>query len=1027
MISPLRQTLAFFSASLLAFAPLSAGAQAQSQAPTPATQTGSSQGAPGQAAAPQTPPPQTAPNESQLQFVTKPNPKYAKKISDLGEKALSEGRLEEALTFFQEAARYSPQDNAIIERLATLRSRLVRQHMEAAERDALEGHADTGTEELAKALLIDPTNTIVAERIREMKAMNDQPPAKLDMKVEGLPELKPRSGRQNLDLRGDTKTAYEQVGNSFGIKMTFDPDLQPKNVRLRLDDVDFDTALKVLGVQTGTFFQATTRTTAFVAQDTPEKRRQYSVMAEQTFPLPAAVTNEDMTEALRVLREITVTSHISLDTQNRSITMRDVPERLALAGELLREIEKARGEIMLEVEILEVDRNKAFNLGILPPLPVQLIPLSPQIIAQAEAAQSVGTLLQLLTTVLSNAGISAAPSSSNISSVIPPVLPVGGGYSTFLLYVPAVAAQFSDALTLVHSGRQVLLRAQDGKPASFFLGDRYPITLSLLSGSLGASTPTTSIPIPTNGLLPSTSYSVGVGPVSLTAGDFRDNGLNDLAVLNELDNSISILTNQGAGIFLAATGSPISLGSALTTPPPVPPQITTTQFTGSGFNDLLLTDPLTNSVVVLLSNGDDTFKEAPGSPITVGKQPGAIVTGDFNGNGNQGFIVANFADNTYSVFFGNSDGTFTQATGSPFPLPGGVSGPVAMVTADFNGDGVPDLAIVNQATNNVSILLGNGNGTFTQANNSPITVGKTPVALAAADLIGNSHQDLAVLNQADSTVSILLGNGDGTFSTTPTSNLTTGPTPNAIAISDINGDGIPDIGVTDPTTNSVSVYLGIGGGSFATPFEIPVGSNPTAILPADLAGGATPDVAVTDDPSGTAGQVTVILSPSNLFTTTASPGSTGVAQQPYPGSEYEDIGVKVKATPTVHAGDEVTLQLEFEIRALAGSSVNGIPVITNRTLSQTVRVKEDETTLIGGLLDNEETRSLNGIPGFANLPGVGYAFGQRSDTVQDTELILLITPHKLRLRDRTARPIFIGRDPNPSRTTAAPAPAGRQP
>ena len=104
--------------------------------------------------------------------------------------------------------------------------------------EALEGHADTGTEELAKALLIDPTNTMVAERMREMKAMNDQPPAKLDMKVEGLPELKPRSGRQNLDLRGDTKTTYEQVGNSFGIKMTFDPELQTKNVRLHLDDVD---------------------------------------------------------------------------------------------------------------------------------------------------------------------------------------------------------------------------------------------------------------------------------------------------------------------------------------------------------------------------------------------------------------------------------------------------------------------------------------------------------------------------------------------------------------------------------------------------------------------------------------------------------------------------------------------------------------------------------------------------------------------------------------------------------------------
>jgi len=96
--------------------------------------------------------------------------------------------------------------------------------------------------------------------------------------------------------------------------------------------------------------------------------------------------------------------------------------------------------------------------------------------------------------------------------------------------------------------------------------------------------------------------------------------------------------------------------------------------------------------------------------------------------------------------------------------------------------------------------------------------------------------------------------------------------------------------------------------------------------------------------------------------------------------------------------------LEFEIRALAGSSINGIPIITNRTLSQTVRIKEGLPTIIGGLLDNEETRMLTGLPGFANLPGgAGYFFGQRNATAQDTEMVIVITPHKLRLKDRVYR------------------------
>jgi hypothetical protein len=285
----------------------------------------------------------------------------------------------------------------------------------------------------------------------------------------------------------------------------------------------------------------------------------------------------------------------------------------------------------------------------------------------------------------------------------------------------------------------------------------------------------------------------------------------------------------------------------------------------------------------------------------------------------------------------------------------------------------------------------------------------------------NAIPDLAIVNQTDNTVSVLLGNGDGTFTSAPNSPLATGQAPTAIALADFSGDGNPDIAVNDPQTDSVSVYLGLGQGLFAAPFQLPVGTNPTAILAASLSGATLPDLAVTDDPSGTAGQVTILLSPASLFSNV----SGGETQQPYPGAQYEDIGVKIKATPTLHPNDEVTLQLDFEIRALAGSSINGIPIITNRTLSQTVRIKEEEPTVITGLLDDEETRTLTGLPGFANFPGpAGYLFGQRGTTVQDTEMLILITPHKLRLKDRLSRSIYVGPDTSTGRgsTGAAPPP-----
>jgi len=999
----LRQALSLLLAFLICCAPSSA------QSPSPAQST----------------PPQTAPNESQLQMGPRPNPKTAKKLSELADKELAEGRFDEALNYYEQAARYAPQDTALLERIVSMRSKLVRDHVEAAERDALAGHADIATEELARALLIDPTNTIVTERLIQMKAMKDEPAAQIDTKIQGLPELEPLSRKQDLNLRGDTKSVYEQLGQLFGIKISFDPDLSPRAVRLHADNVDFDTGLKILAVQTGTFSRPLTSNLLFVAQDTTEKRRQYGVQAEQTFVLPASVGADEMTEVVRLLREMTGATRIVLDTKSHSVSIRDTPERLSLAGEIIRQTEKTRGEVLLEIEILEVDRNKARTLGLLPPSSAELISLTPGLISQLQQAKDLSTLITLLASIFgSGSGSGSSGSSLNLSSLIPPLTVIGGGKTTFLLTLPAIAAQFSDALSLVHSGRQVLLRAQDGKPASFFVGDRFPITLSLLSGSLGASTAATSVGGVTNSILPSTSYNVGIGPVALVAADFRNIGELDMAVVNEIDNSLTILVNQGAGTFLASAGSPISLGTTRTGAPAIPPSIASAVLTSSGFHDLLVTDPVANTVQVLLSNGDDTFKEATGSPITVGQQPSAIVTGDFNADGNLDFVVTNFTDNTFSLFLGNGDGTFKQATGSPFALPSAVTGPIAMLATDINSDGNLDLAIVDQTTNNVSILLGNGNGTFTQATNSPIAVGRSPVAIATGDVNNDSHPDLAIVNQTDNTVSVLLGNGDGTFTAATNSPLATGQAPTSVTIADFNADGNPDIAVTDPQTDSVSVFLGVGQGLFAPAFELPVGTNPTALISASLSGASLPDVAITDDPSGVAGQVTVILSPASLF----SSSGLGVAQQPYPGAQYEDLGVKIKATPTIHANDEVTLQLEFEIRALAGTSINGIPILSNRTLSQTVRIKEEEPTLIGGLLDNEETRTLTGLPGFANLPSpAGYFFGQRNTTGQDTELVILITPHKLRLKDRVSRSIYVGRDTNTGRTGSAPIPPARQP
>src|SRR5712664_1300025 len=957
--------------------------------------------------------------------IVRPDPKRAQKLVEAGQQAEADGRNDEALLAYDEAARLAPQNLALVGRGAALRSRLIREHVDKAEQLALTGKLPQAKEELSTAMRIDPSNKVVAERYAQMESMHDDEPALPNLQIPGMPRLKTQPGRHTLDLRGDTRSAYEQLAQTFGTKVAFDPDVVSRQVRMQLDNVDFNTAVSILGTVTGTFWRPLDAGLMFVAPDSPEKQRQFGLQAEQTFPLPSSASPEEMTELLRMLREITGATRIDLDTTSHTITMRDSPERLNLTAQLIHQLDQARGELMLDIELLEVDRNKAQQLGITPPSSAQAFLISPSDVRTLQKATDLNNALTILGQLLSAKGLSS----------IPGFTLVGGGYTTFLLTLPGVAANFSDALTLVKSGRQVLLRAQDGKPATFFVGDRFPVTLSLLSGSLGTATANNSstnsgsfLGVPTSANFPETSFAVGNNPVALASSDFNNDNLPDLAVANQNDNTISILLNQDKGNFVAATKSPFALASTETGPSAIATATFGNTFTtSSGVTslapDLVIANSTSNNVTILLGNGDGTFQEATGSPYAVGKNPSSVVVADFNGDGNPDFAVANKDDNTISIFKGDGKGGFTEFPGSPFALTNtstiSEKGPIAMVTANFraatnksNNSPEVDLAVVNQTTNNVSILLGfvdsNSNISFTEAPNSPISVGQSPVAIATGDLNSDTVPDLAVVKQTDNTVSVLLGsnNLDGTFTAASGSPLPTATTPAGIAIANFTGGSFPSLAVTNKGQSTLGIYLGLGGGTFSNRIEIATPATPSAIVSAILTSTSLPDVALTALGATQKQGVVTVIQDSAAF---AAAAGTGAAQTPYPASEYVDLGVKIKATPTLHSHHEVTLRLEFEIRALAGTSINGIPVITNRTLTQTVRVKDDETTLIGGLLDNEETRSLVGLPGFANLPGLGYAFGGKNNSLKNTELLILVTPRRLRDPIRNGRSIFAGR------------------
>jgi hypothetical protein len=243
------------------------------------------------------------------------------------------------------------------------------------------------------------------------------------------------------------------------------------------------------------------------------------------------------------------------------------------------------------------------------------------------------------------------------------------------------------------------------------------------------------------------SPATGQQPQSVAVGDFNGDGIPDLAIPNSWTNSLTILLGNGDGTFTAAASTP-STGSQ-------PMAVAVGDFNADGIADLAVANSGSNSLTILLGNGDGSFTPSALSPQT-GYNSQSIAIADFNGDGIQDLAVANTGSNTLTILLGNGDGTFTAQSSSP--LTG--NNPRSVRSSDFNGDGVPDLVVANNWNNTLTVLLGNGDGTFTQSA-SPAT-GAYPSSIAIGDFDGNGTMDLAVANQFGS-VLILLGNGDGTF------------------------------------------------------------------------------------------------------------------------------------------------------------------------------------------------------------------------------------------------------------------------
>jgi VCBS repeat protein/FG-GAP repeat protein len=378
-----------------------------------------------------------------------------------------------------------------------------------------------------------------------------------------------------------------------------------------------------------------------------------------------------------------------------------------------------------------------------------------------------------------------------------------------------------------------------------------------------------------NGLLIDLGATFPVGtpdlaaPSAIAVGDFNGDGKPDIVVADEIGNAVSVLLNLG---MLPFFGAAINTNTGTS-----PEDVVVGDFNGDGKLDVATADNLDDTVTVLLGSGDGHFHppsfcsnlstqactqdiDCLGgtcdalAPISVGSAPAALVAVDANGDGKLDLIVANSSGNpsgaagSLTVLKGMGDGTFVavsfcsnqptqtchidgdcptggtclaELVSTSFDTPMAIAGcrspypPVTMppcTPADLNGDGHPDIVVVNEEGDTASVLLGKGDLTFQPA--IIYSVASLPEGVVIGDFDGDGKLDIATSGSFDDKVSVLIGVGDGTFNAAESFDVGTAPV--GIAADDLNKDQKLDIVVANSEADTASVLLNTTGEPMCT-------------------------------------------------------------------------------------------------------------------------------------------------------------------------------------------------------------------
>ena len=382
-----------------------------------------------------------------------------------------------AYDYYQKALKNDPQNATYLIKFNQARFESASLHVKNGLKLRTSGQLEAAASEFQRATAVDPSSPIAEQELRKTVAMIEeknranaaatQPPA--DSNEPPLastpPQIKPLSRAPiNLHMSNDAKVVFETIGKLAGLTVIFDPDFTSRRIPFEVDNVTLEQALDIAALESKAFWKPVTENIIFVVPDQPQKRRDYEEQVVRTFYLSNSVQPQDITEIVTGLRQLLDLKRIQAVNAQNAIIVRDTPDKLELAGKMIHDIDKAKPEVVIQVQVVEARVDKARNLGIQPGQTASIAVVPP------------GT-----TSTTTNGTTSGSTSNNSITLQSLGHL-TGADYSVTLPSFTANAL-LTDSTTKIIQNPEV--RSVDGQAAKLRIGDRVPIATGSFQAGVG--------------------------------------------------------------------------------------------------------------------------------------------------------------------------------------------------------------------------------------------------------------------------------------------------------------------------------------------------------------------------------------------------------------------------------------------------------------------------------------------------------------------------------------------------------------